>query len=77
MIKSNTLPVAIQHRINSFIDDRIADNLSRKDAIEVLADCIELKTGEKIGSKQLWGWVYDDVSIPKIKLAAITNSFST
>lgn len=77
MIKSNTLPVVIQHRIDLFIADRIADNLSRKDAIEVLSAYIEVKTEEKIGSTRLWRWVYEGAAIPKTKLLAITNSFST
>ena len=75
MIKSNTLSTTVQHRIESFINDRIADNLSRKDAIEVLAEYIELKAGEKISSKQLRRWIYDDVAVPAAKLIAITNAF--
>lgn len=77
MVKSNTLSTAMQHRIELFINDRIADNLSRKDAIEVLAEYIELKVGEKINSKQLQRWIYDDVAVPSAKLTAITNTFST
>ncbi|MCK5602928.1 hypothetical protein KAR91_13685 [Candidatus Pacearchaeota archaeon] len=76
MVKSNTLATTVQHRIESFVNDRIADNLSRKDAIEVLAEYIELKTEEKISSKQLWRWIYDDVAVPTAKLTAITNAFS-
>ena len=77
MVKSNTLSTAIQHQMAAFINDRIADNLSRKDAIEVLAEYISLKTGEKIGSKQLCRWIYDDVAVPTTKLVAVTNAFST
>lgn len=77
MVKSSTLSTAVQHRIGSFINDRIADNLSRKDAIEVLAEYIELKSGEKISSKQLRLWIYDDVAVPAAKLMAITKTFST
>ena len=77
MVKSNTLSTAVQHRLGSFINDRLADKLSRKDAIEVLAEYIELKSGEKINSKQLWRWIYDGVAVPTAKLVAITNAFST
>lgn len=75
MVKNNTLTATSQHRIDSFINDRIADNLSRKESVEVLAEYIELKTGEKIGNKQLWRWIYDGVAVPTAKLVAITNAF--
>ncbi len=75
MVKSNTLTTTVQQRIEVFINDRIADNLSRKDAIEVLADYIELVSGEKISSKQLRQWIYDDVAVPAGKLTVINSIF--
>lgn len=76
MLPANELPTDIQHRIDNFINDRMQDNLSRKDALEVLANYVELKTGEKMKGSQLKSWMYESTAIPVAKLSAITKSFS-
>ena len=76
MLPSNELPTDVQRRVDTFINERMADDLSRKDALEVLAEYIELKTGEKINSSHLSNWVYGSRSIPIGKLLAITKTFS-
>ena len=76
MLPSNELPTDIQRRLDTFINERMADNLSRKDALEVLAEYIELKTGEKMNSSHLTNWVYGSRSIPTGKRLAITETFS-
>lgn len=76
MLPANELPTDVQHRIDNFINDRMKDNLSRKDALEVLANYVELKTGEKMKGSQLKSWIYGSITIPTVKFSAITKSFS-
>ena len=76
MLNNNTLSTIIQIRVDGFINERLADKLSRKDALEVLAEYVELKTGEKINSSYLKNWLYEGASVPTTKLLAITKTFS-
>ena len=76
MLPTNELPADVQRRADTFIDERMADDLSRKDALEVLAEYIELKTGEKINSLHLTNWLYGSRAIPIGKRLAITKTFS-
>ena len=73
---SITLSTVVQMKINTFINERMADDLSRKDALEVLAEYIELKTGEKINSSHLSNWLYGSQAVPTGKGLAITKTFS-
>jgi len=76
MLPTNELPTEVQRRVDTFINERMVDELSRKDAVEVLAEYIELKTREKINSSHLTNWLYESRSIPTGKRLAITKSFS-
>ena len=75
MLPTKELPIDVQRRVDTFINERIQDGLSRKDALAVLAEYIELKTYEKMTGNQLKKWLYDGRVIPTTKLAAITESF--
>ena len=75
MLTSGILSTDVQRRVDNFINDRIHDGLSRKDALEVLAEYIELKTCEKITASQLKNWIYEGRVIPTSKLLAITQTF--
>ena len=75
MLPTKELSTDMQRRVDNFINERIQDGLSRKDALEVLAEYIELKTGEKISSSYLKNWLYESTSIPAAKLLAITQTF--
>ena len=76
MLTSNILATDIQMRVDNFINERMRDDLSRQDALEVLAEYVELKTGEKINSSYLKNWLYESTIIPTSKLLAITKTFS-
>ena len=76
MLPANELPTDIQRRIDIFINERREDGLSRKDALVVLSEYVELKTGEKMNSSHLTNWLYGGRSLPTGKRLAITETFS-
>ena len=75
MLPTKELSVDVQRRVDNFINERIQDGLSRKDALEVLGEYIELKTCEKITSNQLKNWLYEGRVIPTAKLLALNQTF--